>query len=183
MWRWGPCALAPTQPDFQSGPRPFPPSHTYSIPEAHFSWLLGCFSGNGPLLRCFLPGTLPSPKLGIGINLRAPGTLGSTPLGSWLHGPCNGELGSAVPFLLSFCLYLQGSPSSPSTPFSTQLTPWPGVSGVADGWPMAVVGESIQPPRSVSRRFPGDRRALGGGVATPGPKQVTAPHSHSSWWP
>lgn len=36
---------------------------------------------------------------------------------------------------------------------------------------MAVVGENIQPPRSVSSRPLGDRRTPGGGAATPGPKQ------------
>lgn len=65
MWSWRPWAHAPTQPDFPSGHRPFPPGHAHPILEAHFSRLLGGFPGDRPLQGCFLPGTLPSPSLAL----------------------------------------------------------------------------------------------------------------------
>lgn len=167
MWRWRPCACAPSQPDFPRGHMPFPPGHAHPILEAHFSRLLWCF----PLQGCFLPSTLPIPSLGIGTTHQAPGTLGLHPSG--LLAPWTLEWWAWVgcPVLLSFCLQTQSLPFGPSAPFSTQPTPWPDVSRVTGWWPLAVVGKDIQSPRSVSSRLLGGRRVLGGEVSTPVPKQ------------
>lgn len=169
VWSWRPWAHAPTQPDFPSGHRPFPPGHAHSILEAHFLRLLGGFPGDRPLQRCFLPGALPSPSLALAPptrRFRAP------PL--WVPGCMNlgmvglGQL-SLPPQLLP------PDPRSALRPQCPLLHPADPLAGChrGNGWVAlgCCVGEDILPPRSVSSRLLGDRRALGGGVATPGPKQ------------